>query len=47
MPVKKYLPTSPGRRFQTAHDFSELSKERPEKSLTVGLRSTFGKPSGK
>ena len=43
MPVKKYQPTSPGRRFQTAHDFSELSKERPEKSLTVGLRSTGGR----
>jgi len=43
MPVKKYLPTSPGRRFQTAHDLSELSKERPEKSLTVGLRSTGGR----
>ena len=43
MPVKKYLPTSPGRRFQTAHDLSGLSKERPEKSLTVGLRSTGGR----
>jgi large subunit ribosomal protein L2 len=43
MPVKKYQPTSPGRRFQTAHDFSELSKERPEKSLTVGMRSTGGR----
>ena len=43
MPVKKYQPTSPGRRFQTAHDFSELSRERPEKSLTVGMRSTGGR----
>jgi large subunit ribosomal protein L2 len=43
MPVKKFKPTSPGRRFQTAHDFAELSKDRPEKSLTVGLRSTGGR----
>ena len=43
MPVKKYKPTSPGRRFQTAHDFAELSAARPEKSLTVGLRSTGGR----
>jgi large subunit ribosomal protein L2 len=43
MPVKKFNPTSPGRRFQTGHDFAELSKDRPEKSLTVGLRSTGGR----
>jgi large subunit ribosomal protein L2 len=33
MPVKKYRPTSPGRRFITTMDFSELSKVGPEKSL--------------
>ena len=43
MPVKKYKPTSAGRRFQTAHDVSELSTARPEKSLTVGMRSTGGR----
>ena len=45
MPVKKFKPTSAGRRFQTAHDFVELSRTRPEKSLTVGLRSTGGRNS--
>ncbi len=45
MPVKKYKPTSAGRRFQTAHDFLELSSTRPEKSLTVGLRSSGGRNS--
>jgi large subunit ribosomal protein L2 len=45
MPVKKFKPTSAGRRFQTAHDFVELSRSRPEKSLTVGLRSTGGRNS--
>ncbi|MDQ2873105.1 MAG: 50S ribosomal protein L2 [Candidatus Eremiobacteraeota bacterium] len=33
MPVKKYKPTSAGRRFMTTIDFSELSKASPEKSL--------------
>ncbi|MBV8245234.1 MAG: 50S ribosomal protein L2 [Candidatus Eremiobacteraeota bacterium] len=33
MPIKKYKPTSPGRRFVTTMDFSELSKVDPEKSL--------------
>ncbi len=33
MPVKKYRPTSPGRRFITTMDFSDLSKVEPEKSL--------------
>lgn len=33
MPVKKYRPTSPGRRFITTMDFSEISKVDPEKSL--------------
>jgi len=45
MPIKKYKPTSAGRRFQTAHDFVELSAGRPEKSLTVGLRSSGGRNS--
>jgi large subunit ribosomal protein L2 len=33
MPVKKYRPTSPGRRFITTMDFSDISKVDPEKSL--------------
>jgi large subunit ribosomal protein L2 len=33
MPVKKYRPTSPGRRFVTTMDFSDLSEVEPEKSL--------------
>jgi large subunit ribosomal protein L2 len=43
MPVKKFKPTSPGVRFQTKLDFSELSPVRPEKRLTVGLRATGGR----
>jgi len=33
MAVKKYKPTSAGRRFITTADFSEISKKAPEKSL--------------
>jgi large subunit ribosomal protein L2 len=43
MPVKKLKPTSAGVRFQTTLDFSELARKRPEKALTVGLRSTGGR----
>ena len=43
MPVKKFKPTSPGVRFQTKLDFSDLSPVRPEKRLTVGLRATGGR----
>ena len=33
MPVKRYRPTSAGKRFLTVLDFSELTKKDPEKSL--------------
>ena len=33
MPVKKYKPTSAGRRFITTADFSGITKKDPEKSL--------------
>ena len=33
MAVKKYNPTSAGRRFITTADFSGISKKDPEKSL--------------
>ena len=45
MALKKYKPTSAGRRFQTSLTFEEISAARPEKSLTVGLRSTGGRNS--
>ena len=45
MALKKYKPTSAGRRFQTSLTFDEISATRPEKSLTVGLRSTGGRNS--
>ena len=42
MPVKKYKPTSPGRRGMSGSDFAEITRSRPEKSLTTGLVSKSG-----
>ncbi|CAN5128488.1 50S ribosomal protein L2 [soil metagenome] len=33
MPIRKSKPTSPGRRFQSHSDFSELTRAQPEKNL--------------
>ncbi|MDD5225176.1 MAG: 50S ribosomal protein L2 [bacterium] len=43
MALKSYRPTSPGVRFQTVSDFSELSKVEPEKSLLVSLQKRGGR----
>lgn len=45
MAVKKYKPTTPGRRFASVADFSGLSKKRPEKSLTVSMNKKSGRNS--
>ena len=36
MGIKKYKPTSPGRRHASVLDFSELTKRSPEKKELVG-----------
>ena len=43
MPIRKPKPTSPGRRFVTYADFSEITKTEPEKSLTEGLSKSGGR----
>jgi len=43
MGVKKYKPTSPGRRHGSVLDFSELTTSKPEKSLTEPLHRTGGR----
>ena len=43
MAIKKYKPTSPGRRFMTVTDYSGLSKTAPERSLLVDLRKSGGR----
>ena len=43
MPVKQYRPTSPGRRKMSVSTFEEITKTRPEKSLTVRLKKHAGR----
>ena len=43
MPVKVYKPTSAGRRDMTGHSFEEITKSRPEWSLTEPLRRKGGR----
>ena len=43
MPVKVYKPTSAGRRGMTGHSFDEITKSRPERSLTEALRKRGGR----
>lgn len=43
MAVRKRKPTSPGRRFQTVSDFSELTTDTPEKSLLAKKGRTGGR----
>ncbi len=45
MAIRKYKPTSPGRRFQTCSDFDEITRTVPEKSLLIPLRRTGGRNS--
>ncbi|MEO0202670.1 MAG: 50S ribosomal protein L2 [candidate division WOR-3 bacterium] len=44
MPLKKYKPYTPSRRFMTTIDYSQyITKDEPEKSLTIRLKSTGGR----
>src|ERR671915_961807 len=43
MAIKKYKPTSPGRRTMTVSDFKEVTKSKPEKSLTERLTKKGGR----
>ena len=45
MPLRKRKPTSPGRRFQTVSDFTEITQDKPEKSLLAPKPSTGGRNS--
>ena len=45
MGIRKRKPTSPGRRFQTVSDFSELTRSEPEKSLLAKKSKTGGRNS--
>ena len=43
MPLRKFKPTSPGRRFMTVSTFEEVTKTEPEKSLTAPLTKKGGR----
>ncbi len=43
MGIKRYKPTSPGRREMTVSTFEEITKFRPEKSLTEPLKKHAGR----
>ena len=43
MPIRKFNPTSPGRRFQTGHDFDEITTSEPHKPLVEPLHQSGGR----
>ncbi|HHU37806.1 MAG TPA: 50S ribosomal protein L2 [Propionibacterium sp.] len=43
MAIRKYKPTTPGRRGSSVSDFAELTRSTPEKSLTVPIKKTGGR----
>ena len=43
MGIRRYKPTTPGRRGASGSDYSELTRSTPEKSLTRAKRSTGGR----
>ncbi|MFC1953013.1 50S ribosomal protein L2 [Chloroflexota bacterium] len=45
MAVKVFRPTSPGRRGMTGATFEEITKSKPEKSLTLPLKKKAGRNS--
>lgn len=45
MGIRSRKPTSPGRRFQTSSDFSDITKRRPERTLLVAKPKSGGRNS--
>mgnify|MGYP002735312533 CR=1 FL=1 len=45
MAIRKYKPTTPGRRHGSVSDFSEITRTEPEKSLVRPLTKTGGRNS--
>ena len=43
MPVRKYRPTSPGRRNMSVSTYEEITKKEPEKSLIEPLKKKSGR----
>jgi large subunit ribosomal protein L2 len=45
VPIKKYKPTSPGRRGMTGDTFEDITKSKPERSLLADKRKKAGRNS--
>lgn len=45
MAIRKFKPTTPGRRAGSVSDFAEITRDHPEKSLVRPLHSTGGRNS--
>ena len=43
MGVRNLKPVTPGSRFASRSDFSEITTDKPEKSLTAALRKKGGR----
>ncbi|MGH2711029.1 MAG: 50S ribosomal protein L2 [Actinomycetota bacterium] len=43
MALRKYKPTTPGRRGSSVSDFSEVTRSRPERSLTAKMTKKAGR----
>ena len=43
MAIRRYKPTSPGRRFMTVSMFDEITCDTPEKSLLAVKKKTVGR----
>src|SRR3712207_4197824 len=43
MPIRKYKPTTPGRRGSSVADFAEITRSTPEKSLLAPLTNKGGR----
>jgi large subunit ribosomal protein L2 len=43
MGIRRYKPTTPGRRGSSGSDYSELTRSRPEKALTKPVKSSGGR----
>lgn len=43
MPIKSFKPTTPSLRYKTISTFEEITKKKPERSLTVSLKKTGGR----
>ena len=43
MPIRRFKPITPGRRFMASPDYSEITKGKPEKSLVEPLKKKAGR----